>query len=575
MSNQQRGGKERQKKTRRQKVVLPEKTRLRAFFKQDGNLVVGWHDGERVTINLADSDDPVIAQHEAIHERIFTTMPDGQILRSLLMLVAQKEQLSIEIPPNVETNIDTLMAESRFAQEVCATYLGIKFSSVLPISNELKKLNKTYRKYYDTLADAIDPYFRSTYMQSIVGIGIMWYAFSSLFFARFSESGWDVDFTLTRYESPDERLRILISTLRKNNCAELFDFIHSRIKNYCDETAHAMWDLDSEEDWEKNRGFASLVENIATDATSKWLQEKSALPLIDKDAWHKAIEKLSERLRPYGIETVSKSASDAPLQSNETRRWLEAGVQANSLMENPKAQQLVKDDDFLLGKDFFMRSFKAFSIISDMSIKQTDGWTILTWDKPEDTYPTNGAGVSTQTMLLWLQKYRDFERAGIVLPEPLAITIGVNELQEFPWLIKQIFDGMIIQDMAGRLYNSICWYWRANWLELLENYVNYGSLQTKVMTLIPSSDAELDGQLAAEHTKATRGGMWIKVMRFADTPGFVIRAYNYRAAAFIKLREDEYIKAGKLIEFDEQERKQASRLIGHAFLTIRSLWKKF
>jgi hypothetical protein len=576
MSNQQQRGKECPKKTRKEKVRPGKRPRLRPFFKKDGSFVVGWHDGERVTINFADSNDPVIAHHEAWHERIFTSMPDGYILRGLLMVVAKKEQLSIEIPPNVETNVDTFVAETRFAQEVSATYLGIKQLSPQQISDELKKLNKEYRKYYDTLAEAIDPHFHSTYMQYIVGTGIVWYAFSSPFLTRFVESGLNVDFTLKLHESPNERIHILIATLKKNNCAELFDLIHSKVKAYCEESGHEMWDLHSEEDWKKNPGFASLAEAIATDATTQWLQEKSALELIDSDARGKAIEKLSEILLPYGIQTVSKFTSDLPVQAVENRRWIEAGVQAESMMDNPKAAQLVKNDDFLLGKDFFMRSFKAFSVISDMSIKHTDGWTILTRKEPDDIYPTDGARVSTKTMLLWLQRYRDFERAGFILPEPLTITIGLNDIEELVELNGQIFEGMTIRDLTGKLYNSMCWYWRANWLELLENYIDYDKVKVKVMTLIPSEmTGSSEEQILPAHKDIKSGGVWVKVLKFAETPGIVMRVYNYRAAAFIKLREDELIKEGKLTGFDEQERRQATRVVSHTLTTMAALWKKF
>jgi len=159
--------------------------RLKPLASTAQGVVVGKHDGSRATLYVGSLDDPVVFYHEAAHEALFTTTIDGSILAVLWHAIDRLGITDARLLKDVSATARALMVSSRFAHEVVATYYGIKMVDDKPGALALAKLPRSYRTYFKTASEVIDPWFKSSFLQVRVILALGNFTFRSPFARRF------------------------------------------------------------------------------------------------------------------------------------------------------------------------------------------------------------------------------------------------------------------------------------------------------------------------------------------------------------------------------------------------------
>ena len=181
----------------------------------------GWHDGQKMTVSITDSDDLVVAFHEKLHEEVFLGTPDGQVLSNLLWLEEAYLGGRPGIPVAVRASVDTLMGAVPHAHEVVATYLAIKLMPVDQQARQVDQLLKAYSTWYARLSSVVDATFRSSYLQYVVGWNVAVVTFSSPLLGRMAATDLNVPIRLQPQESPAWRLARVLDALRAGDHADL------------------------------------------------------------------------------------------------------------------------------------------------------------------------------------------------------------------------------------------------------------------------------------------------------------------------------------------------------------------
>ena len=180
-------------------------------FDDEVERIAGFHSGLTGHIRPRSLGDPSIRLHEEIHDQIFVETADG-ILHLLLLRWAHRLDAASPLARRLGVISRRLLAQSRFAHECAATYVGIQ---ALPQTAEREatqaRLTAEYRRYYDAFGQQLDPCFADPGIRYTLAWGFSIWSFGSDRIERLQhledmEQGWFLN-----EPGPDVRLREVLA----------------------------------------------------------------------------------------------------------------------------------------------------------------------------------------------------------------------------------------------------------------------------------------------------------------------------------------------------------------------------
>lgn len=175
--------------------------------------IAGFHTGSTQHIDSNFLNSAAVFQHESVHDEIFSETPDG-ILHALLL---RKQRVTEDADERkaLEQATRRLFAETRFAHEVGATYIGLcLLATEAEKADTFSQLNAEYRGYQSLLDDILAPAFTSVLVRCAIAGAINRWAFSSPRIMQLtsvadlcSAKFWDI-------AGPDQRLNALVAAIR-------------------------------------------------------------------------------------------------------------------------------------------------------------------------------------------------------------------------------------------------------------------------------------------------------------------------------------------------------------------------
>lgn len=514
-------------------------------------VVVGSHNGKRSLVHIDSLDDEVVFHHEAAHETLFTTTIDGAILAMLWGFLDKRTTAGAAITSNLSKTAGALMESSRFAQEVIATYSGIKMVDPKVGSIALGKLPNAYRKYYRAASNVIDPLCKSTYLQVRMIRAIGSFTFRSCFARRFFAEptrAWGLD----REDMADWRLRALLEQLSKGDIESLRLAIDDWAAMFFAKESIEPWDLDSEDGWTANWIAAYKLDVSLDDCIDSWLRKNSPLPTlsqIDQQAAFAQLKafgtdlgfkiefatdlgfKIEEATPPMVDPAVSATIGTAMelFRNNDAvrvRSYIQAGsVIANTSLEDSlsvyRAEALWEVDDFANANKLLV-----VGMPSDQSLL----WTVLMRGPGATSNITLGDGpyhairLDRTDVVGWLnvmaQPNQDQWKG--VIPELIVVPFGGDSLAGPPaWS----FDGdQRPGAVDGRLNGHVAMYLVGNWIEAIETALQYGHVDV----------TELD--VEAKNYGSGSVHLTLKVARGEAIPGrYLLRVFGREASMDVDL----------------------------------------
>jgi len=556
--------------------------RFRPFQLELQTYAAGSHDGTKAMISLSFSTDGMVVTHEAIHERIFATTPDGHLLAVLARLVLQREDFDPAPPPTLDDLNMMLFDASRFAHEAVATYLGVKYLSPVNEPRAVASLPSDYQCYYRALSDVIDPVFRSSYLQALIGWNVAVVTFSSPLLARFVAADLGTPLQLHDNEHPEKRIRTLIDLLRHHDLTALERQVQMTAAETCRALGVEPWDVQSEGAWEAHRAIGDSVEVEISSVARAWLQQESGLPVLTDDAQHEAFDRLAALVGRYGLSMQGAEALDVldtqyPRADLVEAYWLAASVTDNAQGANGLPRV---DDHFLVSRgDVLFQTLHSFGIISAHPPQHLSECNLLAWPTaPEPGEPPRVVGrFSMAATLEWLGRRRDYEQQNFLMPTVYAITIAVRDFKDLDAMMPKFFDKTTFGDGTGTKFGSAasvtCWYWAANWFDIVHFMAMRHPVQ--LATIYPESSDAWAVQRNTSRSFDQFPELCIKVLKVPGLLGFVIRAFNFHAIASLNAYEASLRRKGVVHELDDDMLRYATGVVSFAVASIRKLWPTF
>lgn len=253
------------------------------FFDNDLERIAGWNDGNKIVIDSSALASPIVQSHEAIHGRIFQETSDGQVHK--LCCEAAKSHLDQRYGGIFGRISKLLFVQTRDAHEAGATYLAIQGLPNRKLrKEELRNIAKSYKRYYTSIAELIDPIAKTSWLRFAFGWTLIHWSFSSTrarsFFA-------DTTPSIKPFEdiaSPTQRFQEAVRFLKKSR--RLRTWAHESIsaaENRFESSGRVLWDLQDEHAWDNHQDHESLqlFESNLTSAAGDWLLDN--LPIETED----------------------------------------------------------------------------------------------------------------------------------------------------------------------------------------------------------------------------------------------------------------------------------------------------
>ncbi|WP_310831350.1 hypothetical protein [Paenibacillus pedocola] len=205
---------------------------------------------QKWSVNWKDVSDIAICRHELIHSEFFIHTVYGSYQSLISKLIKQHSDDNPDYRNQLLILNYELYKQSVYAHEVVATYCSIKQLDVELIENYLCTLSTEYMNYYNTLSKLIDPYFKSTYMQYLVGHRLVSLCFDSYIRNDIESCLGSYNCYIDKTNSPNYRLNEILSNINENDLKNLDNslklFLDKEIVKFIKE-----FDYQKEEDWKE------------------------------------------------------------------------------------------------------------------------------------------------------------------------------------------------------------------------------------------------------------------------------------------------------------------------------------
>ena len=350
-------------------------------FKIELAKISGWHDGEKVNIQLESSGNKLVILHENAHAEIINNTPDGKLLALCMSFLDEIKNTdsSEKCKKLIVEHIDN----ARHAHECAATYIGIK---LLQTKEEMEEhhatLQSEYINYYSEYESWIEDISPSSYIQVIMSKCISSVIFSSCAIQEFCSL--DFDYQALSYDYPNKRHEKFgkwwLESGKKNT---LQYFKHKLLNNnklcgYLQGEKSFFGKLDDDSVWEINEKFTNYANNFCIKLLYQYLIKESPLKSIStmSKEFYDVLYMQKEHLKKYGWNiTVIGSESEfdsTPTPYNISRSRLNTATESlihsekyrttrnnytEKVLSKESIFELIEDNKFMLSFCFNFDNF--------------------------------------------------------------------------------------------------------------------------------------------------------------------------------------------------------------------------
>ncbi|MCL2645794.1 MAG: tetratricopeptide repeat protein [Phycisphaerales bacterium] len=515
--------------------------RFSPFAMELKSVVAGYYTGDRTAIMATDTHDLVVQHHELIHERICTSTLDGLSLWALLMLKRVREN-GVATPGHVAASADELIQKSRFAQEVGATYLGVK--SMPPDSHDsiLERLPPEYSSYFNEMKNVLDRHVKTSYLQYLVGWNIVTLAFWSPLLTRLVAAEFQTPVTLAEEETPDFRLRSLLGTCARLPVSE-WDALMSRLQTtadmFCAEHGCRTWNLQDEEAWvEAGKAVDTTRVELALSVdlrnTFAQLADFPVHPEVDESLYIQ----LQALLQNFRINlTVHKQIgpSDVHDQLWKADAWNVCNVE----IVNSFARQVPPRNDLVLQSDSLRDSpLAAMTLVGCPDFeKRGRTWIFeaLFAGKDDTEKRTIIGSTSEEHVVHWLRHRRTHIEEGRPVA-PLTLLVAIHNASGYARTTREIIDATFVRKPDGSLFlpdgDLVLWYVDGNLVDWLEEIIRV----TRQMEMAVMAISHVVRTDTTSNFKSLDGTV-IKMYKLTGIPGHTCRILTRMAQKHLDLYE--------------------------------------
>ncbi len=518
----------------------------------------GYFDGIRTHVHTGNLHQSVVSAHEAIHERICISTPDGRVL-FVMSGLAQ----SAAMPPHLKSicrrNRSELFSCSEYAHEVFATYLSTNSLRSVDVEDALKLYDATYSAYYSELATVLDGQITSTYLRFAVGWGMCIAVFSSGLIKRIPPKRLTNVLSLRPTERPTFRLKKMIDRIASHDLTEIVETCQNAWSSNCEELHQTSWDLGIEEAWVTNLEVAPKAEEVCIDQAATFFERVLGDNIVSKHTfveWNvDCFTEHKTHLAALNIHTPEGSLASAIVKSiDDALAWYQAG----SRIENRRRKNIL-----VYRHDRIPPSGDLVAIRSEWD-RQSRMWAVM--------FPHDMSRIADYALMT------DAELSALAVPNQSdgESRRGSSErilllVDSFPTEddLMRFVSRTIQDDQPGNNaeYSKSLGYVHGNWLKCIGMLMDAGySIR---LGIAPTYECDFPTQLIEMPAEQ---GMVIYIMAVDGLPMLLIKAMNPVASTVVA---KQLVKVFEMDEVRRFEVDQAERLWSLASLAmgfILSTW---
>ncbi|MCL2645793.1 MAG: hypothetical protein FWD61_02175 [Phycisphaerales bacterium] len=536
-------------------------------------MVAGYYTGDRTVIKATATHDLAIQHHESIHEQICNCTPDGQSL-GILLTLAQERENGVATPGHLAASFEELFNRSEFAQEVSATYLGVKQMPSDSHDSILERLDPKYSDYFNEMKSVLDHRVKSSYLQYLMGWNIVTIAFWSPLLKRLVATGFQTPVTLTEDESPDFRLKSLLKTCDRLSVSE-WDALMSRLQAtadmFCAERGWRTWDLQDEDAWiEAGKAADAKQVEIAISVSMRSEFEKLAafsfLPVIDEPLY----VQLQTLLRNFGI-NLARYRQPSPGDAPDQIRIAEAWFASNSEIVNPFAKQVPPRNDLVL--QLWDLPLTAMTLMGRPdSPKKGRTWIFeaLFAGKDDAEKRMIIGSTSEEHVVHWLQRRRTHIEEGHPVAS-LTLLVAVHDASDYARTAHEIVNATFVQKSDGSPFlhdgDQVFWYVDGNLVNWLEAAIK-AAHKVKTVVMVVGQPIRLGTTLNPMPFDDT----FLKIYKPVGTPGYVCRIVTKMAQAHLGKYERDQEQQGVFTFGSSNDAEGLVSSVGNRLLPLLIKW---
>lgn len=516
----------------------------------------GTHNGLRPSVLAANLADGITAAHEAVHECILSSTPDGMAQRLLMAALSFGERLD---PPQKEAlrrSLDGIADQSRFAHEVAATYLSIKQQPDAVQWLLAAELVRRYWLYYEYLFDLIDIRCQSPTLQLVIGNNIVQAAFSSRFITRLADLDIETPFELARDEQPDSRLRQIVGALERPGVFDdLLAALVARHAGTCRKAGSDNWDITSETQWAQNIGdmgdFSRVTGPLAEEAEA-WIFASCGLPRVAPQEARTAVHRVMEQLSRYGV------PEERVAYFNNQREWGTALVdrlvsQVELAITNSSPSQVPRADDRALYDPRLFELVERFSLFASPDQPSPPEWHFVAETRAEgggtDLFE---ARFGHEAVVHWLSACSSASPTGHV---PAAALVVIAESQAWRSAILPVIGHLDRVPSDGRgvaREESLCWYVDSNFVEFVGRAIAAARERQAGAPVALCVVGFNKGGRAQGHD-SDRPDATMAVARLPQAAGLFVRVFPEYLGSLLRMHIDQLIARGEAAVLSEAD----------------------
>jgi len=525
--------------------------------------IAGRFDGERTSVGVDFSQDPMVACHEAAHAEVVRYTTDGGVLGTCLLVVNGRCRLSASLKEDYSRLGDALLESSREAHEAVATYMGLAIIPG-PIQKRLiDSLPPTYADYHRKLA-WLDSVTSSQLLRHTLAWNIALVVFCSPFLSRLVVLGPGGVLPLKESEKSNSRLQKVLEKLQACPPAAIINHFENAAAERCNQLGVPMWNLNDDRAWATRRDTTKLVSEFASTEFRKWIVKNTSIEELQDPERSKAEDAFFAMSREIGINLVDTrpppEKRNVSTIASEERSAAEMG--SRSRLTNPHAKPVSDSDPMMLSQeDVFLGGPCAFAAATLDDGGR--GWYLFRWSPgaPEHL-PISVHRFPEKVFLEFLSRWRQREAGGLAVPPLLGATVVVNNLSECLSFIRSV------PAAPEAMVKRFVWYYLDDWCALIERLT---STEEPVIAMNFGHFDRTPGRSLTE-----LGGIITKILASGKRGGWIyIRSFNARDAAAISSFEQELRKKGRLIPAQPSDKERLGPIIGAATQMVWPLVPEF
>lgn len=563
--------------------------RLAPFATAARGVVVGTHDGARATVHMGALDDQVVFHHEYGHEVLFGRTIDGGLLAVLWQAIDRPTGLAKERLSDLTTTAETLVARSRFAHEVFATYYGIKMVDPASGLAALPLLPVEYRNYFKAAASVIDPHFRSTFLQVRVALTLSCIAFESRLTLRFLRRPWAAWKKVRRDEQPDWRIRTLLRRLEAGGARDLRTAVDHWVAAFFAQRGTAPWNVDEEEAWSVHAVEGNQLDVYLDKHVADWINELGAVPVLSDSERTACFDHLKRFATEAGIKldviqtAAPGDASAVPgldptlehFRQDKAARLHALRQAASHVANRPLGLTLPRVPESELWQHDLYRQADGFVVVGPDPSSASVPWTVVRFG-PKGT-PTNiklngvaahAVHVAAGDLVAWLNGIVDDGQAHWPGKLPQTIVVPFGRSADAGGQAFSFEGEEPTGNRLGVAYNDrIAMYVVGNWVDFVQRAAGFGPVA------LTELHADITGYDGAPQP------LTIKIATCEKLPGRLhMRALGRNAAAAVDLLELDWRnnESIRVLSTEEAENEGLDlQFVGNAMNGILAFWSRF